>query len=57
MTSYIALSYYQVGLAAVLILINGAISALLGLNLGRRLFLAAVCTGARKSSRLSLMLR
>ena len=44
MTSYMNLSYYQVGLAAVLILINGAISALLGLNLGRRLFLAAVCT-------------
>ena len=44
MASYMNLSYYQVGLAAVLILINGAISALLGLNLGRRLFLAALCT-------------
>ena len=44
MKAYLNLSYYQVGLAAALILINGAISALLGLNLGRRLFLAAVCT-------------
>jgi putative ABC transport system permease protein len=42
--AYLSLSYYQVGLAALLILINGAVSALLGLNLGRRLFLAAVCT-------------
>jgi putative ABC transport system permease protein len=42
--SYIDLSYYQVGLAAGLILINGAISVALGLNLGRRLFLAAACT-------------
>jgi putative ABC transport system permease protein len=38
------LSYDQVGLAASLILINGLISALLGLGLGRRLFLAAACT-------------
>jgi putative ABC transport system permease protein len=44
MTTYTPISYYQVGLAALLILINGAISALLGLNLGRRLFLAAACT-------------
>jgi putative ABC transport system permease protein len=44
MTSYIDLSYYHVSLAAGLILINGAISAALGLGLGRRLFLAAACT-------------
>jgi putative ABC transport system permease protein len=41
---YLELSYLQVGLAALLILINGAISLLLGLGLGRRLLLAAVCT-------------
>jgi putative ABC transport system permease protein len=44
MSDPITLTYFQVGLAAILILINGAISALLGLNLGRRLFLAAICT-------------
>jgi putative ABC transport system permease protein len=44
MSSYINLSYYQVGIAALLILINGAISVMLGLGLERRLFLAAVCT-------------
>jgi putative ABC transport system permease protein len=42
--SYLELSYDRVSLAALLILINGAISALLGLGLGRRLLLAAVCT-------------
>jgi putative ABC transport system permease protein len=47
MSTPITLTYYQVGIAAILILINGAISALLGLNLGRRLFLAAVCTVAQ----------
>src|SRR5262249_39807511 len=41
---YIELSYFQVGLAALLILINGAISVLLRLELERRLLLAAVCT-------------
>lgn len=41
---YIELSYLQVALAAVLILINGAISILLKLGLERRLMLAAVCT-------------
>jgi putative ABC transport system permease protein len=41
---YLELSYLQVGLAALLILINGAISVLLKLALGRRLLLAAVCT-------------
>jgi putative ABC transport system permease protein len=41
---YIELSYSQVGLAALLILINGAISVLLRLELERRLLLAAVCT-------------
>jgi putative ABC transport system permease protein len=44
MSSYVSLSYYQVGLAALLILINGAISVLLGLGLERRLLLAAACT-------------
>ncbi len=41
---YYELSYSQVGLAALLILISGAISLLLKLNLERRLLLAAVCT-------------
>jgi putative ABC transport system permease protein len=41
---YIELSYFQVALAALLILINGAISVLLKLELGRRLLLAAACT-------------
>jgi putative ABC transport system permease protein len=44
MSSYVSLSYYQVGLAALLILINGSISVLLGLGLERRLLLAAACT-------------
>jgi putative ABC transport system permease protein len=42
--SYIQLSYLQVCLAALLIIINGAISVLLRLGLERRLLLAAVCT-------------
>ena len=42
--SYIELSYLQVALAALLIVINGAVSILLKLGLERRLFLAAVCT-------------
>jgi putative ABC transport system permease protein len=41
---YIELSYFQVLLATLLILINGAISVLLKLELERRLLLAAVCT-------------
>jgi putative ABC transport system permease protein len=41
---YIELSYLQVGLAALLIVINGAISVLLKLDLERRLLIAAVCT-------------
>jgi putative ABC transport system permease protein len=40
---YLELSFWQVGLAALLILVNGGISALLGLGLGRRLLLAALC--------------
>jgi putative ABC transport system permease protein len=42
--AYVELSYFQVGLAALLILINGALSVLLKLGLERRLLLAAVCT-------------
>jgi putative ABC transport system permease protein len=42
--SYLDLSYLQVGLAALLILVNGAASAALGLGLGRRLLVAAVRT-------------
>ena len=42
--AYLELSYLQVGLAALLILINGGISVLLGLGLGRRLLIAAACT-------------
>jgi len=42
--SYLQLSYLQVGLAALLILINGAISLALRLGLGRRLLLAAIAT-------------
>jgi putative ABC transport system permease protein len=42
--NYIELSYFQVCLAALLIVINGVISVLLRLKLERRLFLAAVCT-------------
>jgi putative ABC transport system permease protein len=41
---YLELSYTQVGLAALLIVINGAISVLLKLGLERRLLLAAACT-------------
>src|ERR1700752_3139651 len=41
---YIELSYFQVALAALLILINGAISVLLKLGLERRLLVAAACT-------------
>src|SRR5262249_14720721 len=41
---YVELSYVQVGLAAALILINGALSVLLRLGLGRRLLVAAFCT-------------
>jgi putative ABC transport system permease protein len=41
---YLELSYIQVALAAMLILINGGISLLLRLGLGRRLLVAAVCT-------------
>src|SRR5271166_1482015 len=41
---YLELSYFQVALAALLILINGAISVLLKLDLERRLFVAAACT-------------
>jgi putative ABC transport system permease protein len=43
-THYIELSYFQVSLAACLIVINGAISVLLKLDLERRLLIAAVCT-------------
>jgi putative ABC transport system permease protein len=42
--AYIELSYFQVSLAAILIVINGAISILLKLGLERRLLVAAVCT-------------
>ena len=41
---YIELSYFQVLMAALLIVINGAISILLKLELERRLLIAAVCT-------------
>jgi putative ABC transport system permease protein len=41
---YLELSYYQVGFAALLILINGALSVLLKLGLERRLLVAAACT-------------
>jgi putative ABC transport system permease protein len=41
---YLHLSYFQVAFAAALILINGGISMLLGLGLGRRLLVAAVAT-------------
>jgi putative ABC transport system permease protein len=41
---YIELSYTQVGLAAALILISGAISLLLELGLERKLLIATVCT-------------
>ena len=42
--AYIELSYFQVCLAAFLIVINGAVSVLLKLDLERRLLIAAVCT-------------
>ncbi len=41
---YLELSYLQVSIAAGLIVINGAISVLLKLDLERRLLLASVCT-------------
>lgn len=41
---YLELSYVQVGLATLLIVINGGASAALRLGLGRKLVLAAVCT-------------
>src|SRR5262249_32000008 len=41
------ISSLQVGLASLLILINGGISLLLRLGLGRRLVLAALCTVAQ----------
>src|SRR5262249_46969306 len=44
---YLQLSYSQVGLSAMLILINGAISVLLKLGLERRLLLAAFATVAQ----------
>jgi len=40
--SYLALSYWQVSLAALLVLLNGAISLLLRLDLGRLLIVASV---------------
>jgi putative ABC transport system permease protein len=43
-TSYIELSYLQVCLAALLIVVNGAVSVLLRLGLERRLLIAAACT-------------
>jgi putative ABC transport system permease protein len=43
-TPYLELTYFQVGIAALLILVNGALSVLLELGLERRLFLAALCT-------------
>jgi putative ABC transport system permease protein len=42
--AYIELSYGQVALAALLIVINGAISILLKLDLERKLLVAAACT-------------
>ncbi len=42
--SYLELSYFQVGLAALLILVNGAISVALRLGLHKKLALAAVRT-------------
>jgi putative ABC transport system permease protein len=43
-TPYLELSYTQVGLAALLILVNGGLSLLLRLGLERRLLIAAGCT-------------
>ena len=42
--SYLELSYLQVGLATLLILLNGALSLVLRLDLGRRLLIAATRT-------------
>lgn len=42
--SYLELSYWQVGLATLLILFNGALSLALRLGLGKRLFVASVRT-------------
>lgn len=44
---YIELSYWQVGLAALLILINGAISVILRLGLERQLLVAAIRTSVQ----------
>lgn len=41
---YLELSYGQVALATLLIVVNGAVSAVLRLGLGRRLVVAACCT-------------
>lgn len=43
-TSYLELSYWQVGLATLLILFNGALSFVLRLGLGKRLLIAALRT-------------
>ena len=43
-TTYLELSYWQVGLAALLVLINGAISVALRLEMERSLAVAAVRT-------------
>lgn len=44
MNEYVALSYLQVGLAAVLIIVNGAVSLLLQLGLTRTLLIASLRT-------------
>jgi putative ABC transport system permease protein len=46
-TPYLQLSYFQVGLAALLILVNGAVSMWLKLGLERRLLIAAFATVAQ----------
>ena len=43
-TSYLELAYWQVALATLLILLNGALSLMLRLHLGRRLLIAALRT-------------
>jgi putative ABC transport system permease protein len=43
-TTYLELAYWQVGLATLLIALNGAVSVALRLGLGRRLFVAALRT-------------
>ena len=43
-TTYLELSYLQVGLATLLVLLNGALSLLLRLDLGRRILVAAART-------------